>query len=545
MPLAQRTLKDSVLVVGSGPAGTSAALALLADGHEVTMLDAGLTLEPERRAALISIRSTPQEDWREGGHLHFLKQGMAADLSGVPLKLAYGSDFPYRKLDPRHTVECRDSYLQVSLARGGFSNTWGSSMLPYRQADMQNWPMTQGEMEPHYRAVLKHVPMAGVADQLEQLYPLYTTPFVVRSSRQAEALLTSLAKNASRLRQAGVVGGASRIAIDQSRSPTCVLCGLCMYGCPHELIYTTASTIASLLSHPRFEYIPNVLVTHVKEQNGEVTVSGTEVQTESPFNFRASRVFLGAGAVNTTSILLRSLEAYDQPVTMKDSAYFLQPCLRLAGAGDVRHEPMHSLAQAFLEITDPSVSANTVHLQVYTYNELFEQAIESAFGRLSGIVPKAALLNRLYLVQGFLHSSDSASMSCRLQKTAAGSVFKVQGEPNEQSNHVIKRVQGKLMKIAGQTGLFPVTPMLRRGEPGRSFHVGGTFPMSRSPNAFQSSTLGVPHGFSRVHIVDSSSFPSIAATTITLAAMANAHRIAKGAFSADESIERPGSNPLE
>ncbi len=536
MALAQRTLKHSVLVVGSGPAGTAAALALLADGHEVTMLDAGLTLEPERTAALTSIRSIPQERWNEGDRLRFLKEGMAADVSGVPLKLAYGSDFPYRKLDPRHTVECKDSYLQVSLARGGFSNTWGSSMLPYRQADMEDWPVTQQEMDPHYQAVLQHVPLAGVVDQLEQLYPLYTTPWKVRSSRQAEALLTSLTANASRLRQAGVIGGASRIAIDQSRSPTCVLCGLCMYGCPHELIYNTASTIASLFSHPRFEYIPNVLVTHVAERNGEVIVSGTEVQTEAPFDFRAVRVFLGAGAVNTTSILLRSLEAYDHSVIMKDSAYFLQPCLRMAGAGGVRHEPMHTLAQAFLEITDPSVSANTVHLQVYTYNELFEQAIDSAFGRLSGLVPKAALLSRLYLVQGFLHSSDSASMRCRLQKTARGSVLKVQGEPNERSNDVIKRVQKKLMKLVSQTGLLPVTPMLRRGEPGRSFHVGGTFPMSGSPQAFQSSRLGVPHGFSRVHIVDSTSFPSIAATTITLAAMANAHRIAKGTFSADESI---------
>jgi len=67
--------------------------------------------------------------------------------------------------------------------------------------------------------------------------------------------------------------------------------------------------------------------------------------------------------------------------------------------------------------------------------------------------------------------------------------------------------------------------MLKAADPGRGFHTGGSFPMSNAPTGFQSDTLGRTHGLKRIHLVDSSTMPSIAATTVTFTAMANAHRI--------------------
>jgi choline dehydrogenase-like flavoprotein len=49
--------------------------------------------------------------------------------------------------------------------------------------------------------------------------------------------------------------------------------------------------------------------------------------------------------------------------------------------------------------------------------------------------------------------------------------------------------------------------------------------MRAQPGEFESDRLGRPHGWSRVHAVDASVFPSVPATTITLPVMANAHRI--------------------
>jgi len=64
------------------------------------------------------------------------------------------------------------------------------------------------------------------------------------------------------------------------------------------------------------------------------------------------------------------------------------------------------------------------------------------------------------------------------------------------------------------------------GEPGEGNHVGGLFPMRRSPAQFETDTLGRLPGLARVHLVDGSILPALAATTFTYTTMANAHRIA-------------------
>ena len=76
----------------------------------------------------------------------------------------------------------------------------------------------------------------------------------------------------------------------------------------------------------------------------------------------------------------------------------------------------------------------------------------------------------------------------------------------------------------------PISQMMRVGLPGRGFHTGGTFPMKVKPARLQTDVLGRPPGLTRVHLVDSSVFPSLPATTITLSVMANAHRIATQAI---------------
>jgi choline dehydrogenase-like flavoprotein len=64
------------------------------------------------------------------------------------------------------------------------------------------------------------------------------------------------------------------------------------------------------------------------------------------------------------------------------------------------------------------------------------------------------------------------------------------------------------------------------GKPGDGNHVGGAFPLSRTPGDLETDLLGQLPRLPCVHIVDSSSLPSLAATTFTYTTMAHAHRIA-------------------
>ena len=61
---------------------------------------------------------------------------------------------------------------------------------------------------------------------------------------------------------------------------------------------------------------------------------------------------------------------------------------------------------------------------------------------------------------------------------------------------------------------------------GKSYHWGGSFPLSNSTESrFSTDRIGRLQQWRRVHLVDASVLPSLAATTFTLTMMANAHRI--------------------
>ena len=85
-------------VVGSGPAGVACAKALLDAGRRVRMLDAGLTLEPDREGLVEKLKRSRPEEWTPAD-LATYQAGMNPDVGGVPLKLVYGSDFAYREAD--------------------------------------------------------------------------------------------------------------------------------------------------------------------------------------------------------------------------------------------------------------------------------------------------------------------------------------------------------------------------------------------------------------------------------------------------------------
>ena len=301
-----------------------------------------------------------------------------------------------------------------------------------------------------------------------------------------------------------------------------------MYGCPYELIFNSAHLLPKLRRDPRFAYRPGVIVQRVVETGEGVAVCGIDKATGRPLRFAGQRAYLGAGVVNSTRIVLESLEAYDTPLEMADSCYFLVPWVTARGSRAVTSEPLHTLAQLFFEILDPAISTHTVHLQLYTYNDLYIGAIRKLLGpAYRALRPLLdGVLGRLHILQGYLHSTESPSIQVRLTGRGDQSalVLTSRGATREHRAR-IGAVLSKLWRHRRHLGGCPIAPMLNIADPGRGFHGGGTIPMRREPRPFQCDILGRPYGFRRLHLVDATAFPTIPATTITLSVMANAHRI--------------------
>src|SRR5262249_3968499 len=157
-----------------------------------------------------------------------------------------------------------------------------------------------------------------------------------------------------------------------------------------------------LRQNPNFTYRGGLVVEKFTEVNTAVRVQARNMSEGRQVLFEGSALFLAAGTLSSTRLFLESVEAYDHALTLNDSQYFLLPLLRYRGATGVCGESLHTLAQVFLEIFDEHISAHNIHLQIYTYNELFKQAVQSALGILErpSRFLQRSFLERFLLIQG-------------------------------------------------------------------------------------------------------------------------------------------------
>lgn len=507
--------RHEIAVIGSGPSGVAAATALLAGGKSVVMYDAGEQM-PEAAAAIReSMAGSVPDDWDSRAVTRLNEKGLK-ERDQVPLKTAFGSDYPYY-----FDADITESGASIlgSRARGGLSNVWGASILPLNAADMRNWPITPADLEPHYRAVLKWLPHAQIADGLARDYPLYSAyERKLGLSRQAMAMLADLTSSAARLGTAGIRFGRARLAMSN-----CFYCGQCLIGCPYQFIYSTNETLAELEEHPRFRYVPGVQVIELAEHADHVEI--TAQQDGAKATIRVSHIFLATGVINTAKLLAPLLGLKE--VIIKDSAYNLIPFLRYERTPKVAFESLFTLPQLFMEIDVPELSSRNVHLQWYSYNDFYQQEMRKTLGWLYKLMPTVfpqQIIERMWTIQGFLHSDDSPDIRMRFSDDYSRATLSADNNP--QARKIFKAVYRKLASYSSMLGGKPLPFFGRVGTPGGSFHAGSSFPMAAHPKGIQSDLLGRPAGLERLHVVDASVLPNIASSTITLSIMANAHRIA-------------------
>ena len=535
------------LIIGSGPAAVGTALAL----DHVHVVDSGGSLEsaPADRAASLGRKAPslwPKDD------VEWLKSTLQPNTNGVETKLSFGSRYPYEIPKCGPTWDVRGG-LKPSFAFGGLSTVWGSSVLPYRQDEITKWPITLKELEPHYRAVLAETGVAGVRDDLEEIFPSYhEAPSLLETSPQAMAVLARWHKNRRKLTAAGFRWGRSRLMVegkhaeasagrlsyhvsnDSAAEKACVECGMCMYGCPYDLIYSSRQSIRKWHGEGKINYEAGVLVEGFKELADRVEVWGRNLGTGVEWRGETERLFLAGGVLSSTAIVMRSLGIENQPVEILDSQYFTVPLLNFRGTAGARESRLHTLAQIFLEIMPAEISKQLIHLQIYTYNDMITRVLQQKAGPLASLLDPMIrqMEGRLFFLQGYLHSDDSGRLRIKMVTAHDGQKkFLVEPMTNPKVGGMVRKVLTKLASHLGELGFCPILPMASLGEPGRGFHSGGSMPMGgdSQEHPIVTDRLGRPNGLKRVHVIDASTFPSISATTITLTAMANARRIASEA----------------
>ena len=516
------------IVIGSGPAGLAVTIALLSRGYKVTMVDKGEKLDNNLNLIKTAIASCQSNIERKDLIEAFKEPGRKAFRSSEDhKKLSYGSKFPYFNEHIQNNAR-----ITQSLAFGGLSNVWGAAILPYRDSELDGWPNSiKQEMPQHYSEVMKIIPLTIRENVSGLSFPLYSKEYqLINLGNQAKKLYAHINNNKDDLEKNGINIGGARLAVGNKKllsNQGCLSCGLCMYGCPYDLIFNSAEVINRLKENNNFTYLENHRVLICSEETNGVKIN---VDIDGVYKeIVGEKIFLACGVIGTAKIILESMSLYNKSFRIKDSQYFTFPFITDFKNMELQEDKVNTLSELFIhfyEINDFKVNA---HLQIYGYNDLYYEIFKSKFGVATASVIKPLLTNllkKMMAVQGYLHSKNSSEMILTLNKISNNlSKVAVQGVVNTNTQVYIQEILTRIKINKKIIGGFPITKMLNIGLPGEGNHSGGTFPMASKPSGFETDVLGRLKNWNKIHIVDSSVFPTIAPTTITLTVMANAHRI--------------------
>jgi choline dehydrogenase-like flavoprotein len=519
-----------IAVVGSGPGGIACTKALIRRGFAVTLFDVGERLDDLRQSMVQKLRVLPPAQW-DRRIVDSLTENPTIKTRPIPKKLVFGSDYLYATDRIEAPFTDSDAEARPTFAQGGYSIAWGAAVLPVHDDDIDDWPIRRIELTPAYERVLAGIPLSGQIDRLAEEFPPYKSDLrPLKLNAGAIALLDDILQ--ARSGRDKIIAGQARLAVradnnDDTRG--CVYCGMCLSGCPIGAIYNCADDLTALQRTAKLDYRSDHVVKRVSEEAGwaelEWIVRGGGYGRE-----KFDRIFLAAGAIQTTRIMLESIKLFETPVQMKESLKFAIPFLR-ASSSHLQWPNANTLPDVFFELRAPDISRHWAHFQISSVNDLLLRRFGmitagdiNARGRAL-----APLLRRVMIAWAGLHSDDSSSISLTLGSKTVNGHYPVQLKnlPNPQAEPTVRKIVMRLTKLGLKFRSLFLPMMTAVNPPGVNGHVGGTFPMRSVPSRpLETDIWGRPSGWHRIHLVDGAIFPSIPGTTIALTIMANADRIA-------------------
>ncbi len=512
-------------MVGTGLGSLGAILALIEAGTVPTVIDVGRELPAALESVRARMASSPPDRW-EASDVALLARNETAARTGVPRKLVLGSDHFYADDEdaPPH-----------SFALGGFSAGWGGAFLPPREEDLEGWPVPAEVLLSHARQAVRRLPLSEPVDTLSAWFPpLRSTPGpVLELSVGQRALL-------ERVRNAAARSGLNRVGVGQSRLLTsvargdvpsgdeCRRCGYCMSGCVYGSILSAGDVLRRLAAEGRIVLRLGRRVVRFEERADHVEVAMVDATGREAETVRCSRLLLGAGAVESARIVVRSLAPRTRSIELLRTAGAILPLASLRRIPSDWPET-NTQSNVFLEIMDPAVSPHWVHTQISPANELILRKLQlHGHGRDA---PRARLrwagLERLAYALVNLHSDHGSRYVMTLEDPTHGGAARTEiVYPEDHRRHVL-RATSAVRRILRGAGLRSIRPLEQDSADGIGYHLGGSLPM-RTELAHPTATdpAGRPYGCRRVHVIDASVLPSLPGTTIGLLVLANAHRIA-------------------
>ena len=151
------------VVIGTGPAGVSAAWPLVQSGADVLLLDPSLGQVPKPpEGEYFQLRRTDphQADWMIGGDRiahNDLNNASSPKLRASTIRATLADFAPENRIDTENFIAIG------SLTTGGLSNAWGCGVARYDSQDLAAFPLKAAELDASFAAVSRRIGISAPA----------------------------------------------------------------------------------------------------------------------------------------------------------------------------------------------------------------------------------------------------------------------------------------------------------------------------------------------------------------------------------------------
>lgn len=457
-----------VIVIGSGPSSVAACKALVDLGIRPTVIDVGLPTK------LGSINNSKK------------------------IKTWFGSDAPYEQIEMSNLIYGDNLVVRQSFGYGGFSRVWGATTSP-----LEEFQMWEESLQPSKEDILLVESLIGVNLRMKatQEKPLHS----IDAQRHLKLFSRDFDTHTS--------GGLSNLAIKLRGSNRCNFLKQCITGCPNDSIWFSGNDISQMVNENSITYLKDIFVKSLKIDQLDQSVFLTAINSKGDIlNFKALKVFVAAGVIGSSAILLRS-GLFDELVVKDTSTRFSAAISVLPHSND--GESVHTLSQWWVKNSlTPAFS-----LQIYSPAKEYEKRLHSELPSwIFKILPLSFINKFVHPVIVYFDSDISDSIKLKLVDG------KIIIEAHNSFDNLMKQKEAlkKVKKMLLKSRLYFPIFLSKPSEPGSGFHIGSSL-----PHLISTDYLGQLPDFPNVHFVDSSVLPKVPTGSITAFVMINAARISR------------------
>jgi choline dehydrogenase-like flavoprotein len=512
------------IVVGSGPAGTSAALALR--GTRVLVLDVGYTAPgaPDIEGNIYTVRRQREDLFHEliGESFEGLRNIAGRKIS-LKLKSPYTS-YVIRDGERLCPLASENFDGVVSFAQGGLANAWGAGVYRFNDRELSEFPITAADLAPFFDELTSHIGISGSNDELAAYFGSDSSLLPpIRISAVAREILSAYHSRTGFFHARGIRMGLPRLAVltrPHHGRPAYGYDNLEFFKPYNPAIYNPVFTLDELVAAGEVEFRRGCLVTRFEDRSSHVDVVARNLAAGQEEVFQARKLLLAAGTLSTTRIVLAARGDTTTRLPILDNPMCCIPLIRLARIGSSLDVNDSSLAQLNVVCEDGALS-EPVQASIYgTTGPLRSDVLfEFPLAVSAGLVWARYLPPAMALMMLFYPGQPDPRNYIRLRP---GGELEVNYEWRTPGT-----AERKLIAAFRRIGYLSSMKLCQYPGMGASLHYAGTLPMRQSPGAYETHPDGRLEGTRNVHVCDGACFSALPSKNLTFTIMANSMRIAR------------------